>query len=124
MYQKFNRKTNNLIAAFRGIPPDVSRARLEAEKNMETVMDQVIREYQLNTTKPEEAILAEWQSLVGERNAGHTRPWKLDRANRLFVAVSNPVVKQELQFHRKLILERIRKLPGCSGVRQLIFRAG
>lgn len=124
MLKKFNRKTNNLIAALRGLPPDRSRARLQSEQDMGKVMDAVIRQYEIDAAKPEEAILAEWPHLVGEHNARHTRPWKLDRSNRLFVAVSNPVVKQELQFHKKLILERIGRLPGCGKIRQIIFRAG
>ncbi|MCZ6675574.1 MAG: DUF721 domain-containing protein [Verrucomicrobia bacterium] len=122
--RSFSRKTNNLIASFRGLPKDRSRAFWRKEKSMDAVMDRVIQRYQIIETRPEEAIRANWTSLVGEYNAKHAHPWRLDRSRRLYVMVSNPVVKQEMQFHKKMILTRLTKIEGCEGIRELIFRAG
>ena len=124
MLNKYNRKINNLIASFQGLPRDHSRAFWRKEKGMDAVMDQVIQKFKIITTQPEEIIAAEWISLVGEHNAKHANPWRLDRNGRLFVMVNNPVVKQEMLFHKKLLLTRINELPGCQGIYQIVFRAG
>ena len=124
MLTKLNRKTNNLIASFRGVPADRSRAFMRQEKGLDAVMDKVIQRFKIGTTQPEEIIRSEWISLVGENNANYANPWRLDRGWRLYVLVSNPVVKQEMQFRKKLILARLNKLPGCDGIREIVFRAG
>jgi len=120
----FSRKTNNLIASLRGLPPNNSRAFLKKEKNLEVVMNQVIQRFSLEGTRPEELIHAEWIHLVGERNAEFSQPLSLHKNVRLYVAVSNPVIKQEFQFHKKIILERLKRIPGCSEIREIIFRSG
>ena len=91
---------------------------------MESVMDQLVERFKIGSTQPEERIANEWPSIIGEHNAKYANPWRLDKGRTLYVHVSNPVVKQELQFGKKIILGRIQKLPGCANVRQIIFRAG
>lgn len=120
----FNRKTNNLIASLRGLPPNYSRAFMRKEKDLDAVMDRVIQRFGISNERPEEAIRAEWVNLVGERNAEQAQPLQLYRNYRLYVAVNNPVIKQELQFHKKIILNRLKQIPGCESVREIVFRAG
>ena len=120
----FSRKTNNLIATFRGLPKDRSRAYFRDEQNLESVMDKVIMRFQIEEGRPEEAIMAQWTSIVGNKNAKFAHPHRLDRGYRLFVLVNNPVVKQEMQFHKKLILKRLSQVPWCEGIRELVFRSG
>ena len=91
---------------------------------METVMERVIQQFSLEKGRPEEFIRSEWINLVGERNATYAQPLSLHKNSRLYVAVSNPVVKQEMHFHKKIILRRLKKLPGCSEIRDIVFRAG
>ncbi|MBH52842.1 MAG: hypothetical protein CMI18_00650 [Opitutaceae bacterium] len=120
----FSRKTNNLIASLRGLPPNYSRAYLRKEKDLDAVMEKVIQQFSLEERRPEELIRAEWIQLVGERNATYAQPLSLHKNVRLYVAVSNPVIKQELQFHKKIILKGLKRIPGCSEIREIIFRAG
>lgn len=87
-------------------------------------MDQLVQRFQMSETRPEEVIAADWVSIIGDRNARHAHPLRLDRHQRLYVAVNNPVVKQEMQFHKKIILGRLNQLPGCEGIQQLVFRSG
>jgi len=42
----------------------------------------------------------------------------------LLVLVSHAVVRNELFHHRLMILEKLRKLPGCAEIRGLTLRAG
>ena len=124
MRHRFNRKTNNLIASFRGLPPDYSRGFHKQAKELDSVMDQLVDRLKINSTQPEEIITNEWKSLVGEQNAKHAHPWRLDRGKTLYIQVGNPVVKQEMQFRKKILIQRLNKLPGCAEIRQVIFRAG
>jgi hypothetical protein len=121
---KFSRKTNNLIASLRGLPRDRSRAFWKDEKDLDSVMDRVIQKFHITEARPEEAILADWISIVGDRNASHSHPHRLDHGFRLYVLVSNPVIKQEMQFHNKMILDRLKRIPGCESIREIVFRAG
>jgi len=120
----FNRRRNNLVAAFRGMPTDYSRARFKEPTNMEQLMDKLVHTYSLAQRRPEEIIREHWPAIVGDYNARHADPVRLDRGQKLFVQVSNSVVRQELFFSRKLILRQLQQLPGCSSIRQVIFRAG
>jgi len=120
----FNRQRNNLVAAFRGMPTDYSRAQLRKTCDMEQLMDEVIHKFKISERRPEEVINDNWPAIVGDYNARHANPVRLDRGQKLFVQVSNSVVKQELFFARKLILKQLQQLPGCSAIRDVIFRAG
>jgi len=42
----------------------------------------------------------------------------------LVVLVSHAVVRNELFLHRDSILEKLRKLPGCSALKGIALRAG
>ena len=121
---KFNRKINNLIASLRGLPADYSKAYWRKDVTLNQVMDQIIHRFQVEETRIEELIASEWPSLVGEKNAVYSQPLRLDRGQRLYIAVSNPVIKQEMQFRKKVILQRLHKIPGCEGISLLVFRAG
>ena len=52
---------------------------------MDAVMDEVIQKYRIGSSHPEEVIASEWVNLVGEKNARHANPLRLDRNNRLFI---------------------------------------
>ena len=91
---------------------------------MEAVMEGVIQRFQINSCRPEEIIQSHWQQIVGEKNAKQSYPVRLDKKNYLTIAVSNPVIKQEMQFHRRMILSRLRGLSGCEGIQSIHFRAG
>lgn len=124
MPYRFNRKTNNLIASFRGLPPDRSRGFHKQAKDLDSIMDGLVERFKISGSNPEGVIANEWVSLVGERNAQFANPRRLDRGTTLYIDVSNPVVKQEMQFGKKMLLTRLRQLKGCEGIRNIVFRAG
>ena len=41
-----------------------------------------------------------------------------------FIARRHAVVRNELFQHRQAILEKLQKVPGCTGIRGLALRAG
>lgn len=120
----FPRHIENLIASFRGLPTDRSRSTLRDSKPIGDLVSQVLEEYRVGLPSMEETISQNWETIVGAANVGFVDLLKIENGRRVLIAVSNPIVRQELFFHRKLILERIRELPGCSGIRNILLRAG
>ncbi|MEX2382104.1 MAG: DUF721 domain-containing protein [Opitutales bacterium] len=120
----FPRHVENLIASLRGFPPDRSRSRLRETAPIGQLISGVIEKYRIGMPSIEETIMQNWDRVVGPANTGFVNLLKIENERRVLVAVSNPIVRQELFFHRKLILERIKALPGCGQIRELVLRAG
>ncbi len=121
---KFSRDVENLIAALRGLPEDRTRSILREPRSSEDLMADLTRSYRLDGRTPEEAIQENWAQLVGNANAEYSRLMRIDERRRAIIGVSNPIVRQELFFHRKEVLQRLRALPGCGGIRTILLRAG
>lgn len=120
----FPRHIENMIASLRGLPPDRSRSRLRETAPIGDLVSGLLDKYRIGMPSMEETIMQNWDTTVGSANAGFVHLLKIENERRVLVAVSNPIVRQELFFHRKLILERIRALPGCGQIRELVLRAG
>ncbi len=120
----FNQRTMNLIAEFQGLPNASTRAFMGKELGLDAIMDRLIERFQIQGARPEEAIAAHWMTIVGERFAQHSFPMRLDRDRRLFVAVSNSVVRQEIFFRRKEILKRLKIILKGTDIREIVLRSG
>lgn len=121
---KFRRDVENLIADFRGLPPDTSRSRLRQTRGLNDVVDQILHKYRIGMATPEDAIRQAWSEIVGEGNATFCHPLRIDRERTLVVGVSNPVVRQELLFHKAMILQRIRAIPAAHHITDVTIRTG
>jgi len=122
---EFRREVENLIADMRGLPRNLSRARVREAKRAADLMDTLLQKYRIGMAKPEDAIREAWPEIVGEANAVYCQPERIGRGGRqLVVAVSNPIVRQELHFHKATILGRVRAIPGCEAIREIALRAG
>jgi hypothetical protein len=121
---KFERHVENLIAALRGLPEDPSRSILREPRSSDRLVEEVLESYRLGAKTPEDTIMENWPDVVGAANAEYSRLMRIDERNRVIVGVSNPIVRQELFFHRIEIAGRLRRLPGCSRIRAVILRAG
>jgi hypothetical protein len=122
--KKFSRDVENLIADFRGLPNDSSRSKLRATRGLGDLMEQILHKYRIGMATPEDAIRQAWNEIVGEGNATFCHPLRIDRERTLVIGVSNPVVRQELIFHRAMILERIRAIPAAHHISDLTIRTG
>ena len=71
----------------------------------------------------EHSIRDKWPEIVGVANATYSHPLIVERAQ-LIVLVSHAVVRNELFMHRLSILAKVKKLPGCDGIKGLTLRAG
>jgi hypothetical protein len=119
---KFSQKVENLIAAFRGLPRNWSRARERDVKGGGELVDGIMQKYRVGMATPEEAVREAWVSIVGEPNAAYCQPLRIERGRLLVVGVSNPVVRQEMLFHIDVVLKRVRALPPCRGITGIVLR--
>ncbi len=122
--KKFSRQVENLIADFRGLPTDTSRSRLRATRGAAELMEQILHKYKVGMAAPEDAIRQAWNEIVGEGNATFCHPLRIDRERVLVIGVSNPVVRQELLYHRALIMQRIQAIPAAHHIQDISVRTG
>jgi hypothetical protein len=122
--RRFNRQVENLIADMRGLPRDESRSRLRETEPVSELVDRLLRKHHVGLSTPEEAIRDAWREIVGEPNAAYSHPLRIDRERVLVIGVSNPVVRQELMFHKAFILHRLQSIPACHHIMDVVFRTG
>jgi hypothetical protein len=121
----FSRLAEELIGEFRRVPlREPKNMRRRPTRDLATVVEELTVKYQIGRPSPEQAIRERWPELVGAALASRSNPAWIDRGKRLVVNVSDAVVREELFFNRALIVERVKKVPGCSGVTELHIRAG
>ena len=91
---------------------------------MDTLIETLIQEYKIGELRPEENLITHWRTIMGGAHADRCRPQRIDKEHRLIVAVSNPILRQELTFRQKEILNRLKKISGCEEIDEIIFKAG
>ena len=119
----FPRKVENMIAAFRGLPESDSRAKDRGVRELGPLIDQILDKYQIGRSSPEERLRQNWTGIVGTANAAYSHPLHIARGT-LQILTSHAVVRSELQLHNDEILDRVRSIAGCEGVRRLSIRHG
>lgn len=121
----FSRQAENLIAALRRVPDDTpDRMRKRPTKELAGLVEELMVKFQVGRDSPEQQIRDNWPEIVGPANAHYSHAAQIDPRGKLVVLAGHAVVRNELFIHRKTIVERIRKLPGCAHVRELHIRAG
>jgi hypothetical protein len=121
----FSRAAQRLIGDFRGLPSqEPAKMRKRETKDLAALVEDLRNRYGIGRSTPEQTLRDNWSELVGAANAAYSHPARIDYERRLIVAVSHSVVRNELFLHRAAIVERVQKLPGCSGVTELRVVAG
>ena len=120
----FNRNIQNLIANLRGLPEDRGRSRVRDTRTIDELMQRLVQRHSIGTTSPEDTIRDAWPAIVGASNEQFAQPSRIERDRCLVIAVNDPVVRQELQFNKTLLLKRVQAVPGCGQIREVVFRNG
>ncbi len=121
----FSYQAEKLIAALRRVPDDTpARMKKRPTKELSGLVEELMVKYQIGRDSPEQLIRDNWPELVGPANAHYSHAAQIDPRGRLTVLAGHAVVRNELFIHRKTIVQRIQKLPGCTHVRELNIRAG
>jgi len=121
--KEFSRAVENLIAGFRELPEDTSRSKRRKTTDLGPLIDELLVKYRISHDSLEHSIREKWPELVGVANASYSHPVTVERGL-LVVLVSHAVVRNELFHHRQTILEKLKKLPGCDGIKGIALRAG
>lgn len=123
--KEFSRTAEDLIASLRRLPSDSPPGmRKRATRDLAALMEGILTKYQIGRDSPEQTIRDHWVEIVGPANAQYSHPARIERDKMLIVLVSHSVVRNELFLHRKLIVEKIQKYPGCAQVREINVRQG
>lgn len=121
---QFSKLAEELVGDFRGIEfEDPKRSVKRPTQDLAKLVEELLTQYQIGRESPEHTIREKWAELVGAANATYSHAVAIER-NRLLVLAAHSVVRNELFHHRDEIVARIRKLPGCEGVKSLNIRAG
>jgi hypothetical protein len=120
----FSRVAEDLIASFRRVPGgEPARQRKRPTREAGEAIEDLLAKYHIGRTSLEDTIRANWAEIVGPANATYSHALRID-GRRLAVQASHAVVRNELFLHRATIVERIQRLPGCAGVKEIWVRAG
>jgi hypothetical protein len=122
--RQFSRTVENMIAEIRGVPVDDSQSRRRDTRSLSELTEHLLHKHRIGMKTPEEAIRDAWTEIVGAPNAEYCHPLRIDRERVLLVGVSNPIVRQELLFHKAVVLQRIKAIPACAQITDVVFRAG
>lgn len=122
--KKLSRRAENMIAQMSGLPEDESRSRPRETRSLGELVDRLLHKHHVGVKTPEDAIRDAWTGIVGAANATFCTPLRIERERVLVVGVSNPVVRQELLFHKALVLQRVKAIPACTHIGDIVLRAG
>ena len=116
-----NKKERELLANFLQIPTPEDPKMHSLPEEFSRVIDRAWENWGIgNEVSPEHRISENWQKLVGTALSGKCAPEKINSKNgTLFIRTSSGPIKQELSFLKPKILAKIRKLEGCSKIREI-----
>lgn len=92
-------------------------------KHVDEVLDQVLRDANLDERLCAESVVAEWRELVGAFIAQHSQPDNLRRGT-LIVRVAQPTVRFALEGQKAKILQRLQQRFGPAKIRAIKFMIG
>lgn len=118
--EHFSRHAEELIASFRRAPGEgAPRMRKRPTRDVASVLEDVRVKFRIGRDHPEEILRERWAELVGTANAAYSHPVRIEGDRRLIVQTTHSVVRNELFLHRDEIMERVRRVPGCAGLKDL-----
>lgn len=121
---KFRKSVERLIANFRGIPENYEGEAPKTERALSNVLDRILVKYKIGIDSLEDRLVANWPTIVGAANATNCSPSRIERERTLIIAVANPIIRQELEFNKRLILQNVHKIEGGRMVRTIVFKSG
>lgn len=119
---KFTKNTEDMIADFRGLPRTVTYASRKQPVALDNLLVVLKEQYKLESPTPERSLVESWQEIFGNL-AGRCHPVRIKEGHTLIISVTNQTLRSELQFQKRAILQRIRKLEHCHNIRELRIRS-
>ena len=120
----FSKLAEELVGDLRGVPFEEPRRQVKRPmRPLADLVEELMVKHQVGRPSVEQTIRDQWVTLVGAANAGYSHAVRIE-GKRLVVVASHSVVRNELFLHREQIMERLRQIPGCEGLKSLNIRAG
>ncbi|MDR2602984.1 MAG: DUF721 domain-containing protein [Puniceicoccales bacterium] len=119
----FGRKIRNLIAAFRGLPPEEGTSCLKKAKPIGTSIATLLKKFNVVKITPQQTIHQNWPSIVGEDMAKRCYPVKILNNDTLVIHSFNATVRSELQIQKLKILDNLHQFPNCVQIFDIRFFA-
>lgn len=117
---RLSRMAEDLIASLRRIPSEDPRGiRRKPSKGVSEVIEALKAKYGIGVPTAEQAIRDVWPQVVGPANASYSHAVRIDERMRLIIHATHAVVRNELFLNKAEILDRVRRVPGCSGIKAL-----
>lgn len=121
---KFDRKINNLVANLRSLPENQSQSSQHDVLQLDSLLDGIVDQYRICKSSYESIIMNNWEYIAGVDNSHRCAPLRIVGGSKLIVMVSNSTLKQEMEFEKRRMLNRIRTIPECRTVKQIVFQIG
>jgi hypothetical protein len=122
-FMKFSKRTEDIIADFRGLPRTVSSSSRKPPTPLNNLLVVLKEQYKLETPSPERSLVENWEKVFGPSLAGRCHPVRIKDESTLILSVTNQTLRSELQFQKRAILQRIQKLEHCAKIRDLRIRS-
>ncbi|MFU8848059.1 MAG: DUF721 domain-containing protein [Opitutales bacterium] len=119
---KFTKSTEDMIADFRGLPRTVTYASRKQPMPLDNLLVVLKEQYKLDSPSPERCLVENWHTIFGKL-AGRCHPVRIKDDHTLIISVTNQTLRSELQFQKRVILQRIQKLEHCQNIRELRIRS-
>jgi hypothetical protein len=121
--EKFGRKIRNLIAAFRGLPPDESKSFLKNARPIGDAVMILMKKITAVKVTAECEIHDNWARIVGNDFERRCHPVKILNSDILVIHSASAVIRCELQIKKSEILRNIHHFPHCKKISDIRFIA-
>jgi hypothetical protein len=118
---KFSKSIEDVIADFRGLPRTVTASSRKDPVALDNLLVIIKEQYKIEQPSPERSLVENWSEVFG-RMASRCNPVRIKECT-LIISVTNQTLRSELQFQKRAILQRIRKLDHCENIRELVIRS-
>ncbi|MDR0742574.1 MAG: DUF721 domain-containing protein [Puniceicoccales bacterium] len=119
----FGRRIRNLIAVFRGLPPEEGISCLKKAKPLGASISTLLKKFNMVKITPQQTIHQNWPSIVGENMAKRCSPVKILNDDTLIIHSFNAVIRSELQIQKLKILNNLHQFPNCAQISDIRFLA-
>ena len=118
----FSKQVEDIIADFRGLPRTMTESSKQAPRPLDSVLELLKEKYKLEKPSAERTLVEHWYEIFGNL-AGRCNPVSIKDERILVISVANQTLRSELQFRKRAVLEKIRALPHCETITELVIRA-
>ncbi|MEI6885613.1 MAG: DUF721 domain-containing protein [Bacteroidota bacterium] len=88
---------------------------------LKEVVQEILKKYRLEDHLDETRVLENWGKICGPMIASHTIHLSVKNGI-LFISVDSAALRQELQYQKESLLDKLNKEAGRSLIRDIVFK--